>query len=58
MKFLSMLDDIMNIAESSGWPVGIKALQNLRAQAVLDVAPYIEKLPRIDPLPEPAEELE
>ena len=60
MKFLGMLDDIISIAESSGWPVSHKALYSLRAQAMFDLAPVIEKMqwPRIEAMPAPAEELE
>ena len=58
MKFLSMLDDLISITQSSGWPVSEKALATLRAQAVLDVAQFIEQRPRIEAMPAPAEELE
>jgi hypothetical protein len=37
MKSLAMIDEMVTAAEA-GWPLGVKALQTLRSQLVLDVA--------------------
>lgn len=49
MCFLRDLDELIAIYTASGWPPTLKALMTLRAQAALDVAPYLERLewPRI-----------